>query len=246
MKMSNSKRTNKDEVKTTYMQKDFSFNLATIDHMIVNALQVALGNVMPDIMRDNNLTEHNGYGQFRWNVIIAQLRDKCKYIGRLELDTCKRGAWKTPVLFNMDSGFIFTFMTEKTFISLQRRKDKGKHYLCGAANFNEELKPQYEQLKLNLPGISFDLKDCVYRSQEQLAQAIHAEIGEIKGHILVLFDVEADKLLSVRAVRLTHSLEISTEEENWSKFIDKPYNAGIIVSPQENNNDNEDDLVELL
>lgn len=246
MKMSNSKRTNKNEVKVTYMQKDFSFNLAPIDHIIVNALQIALENDMPDIMRDNNLTEHNGYGQFRWNVIIAQLRDKCKLIGRLELDTCKRGAWKTPVLFNTDSGFIFTFMTEKTFISVQRKKDKGKHYLCGAANFNEELKPQYEQLKLDLPGISSDLKGCVYRSQEQLAQAIHSEIGEIKGHILVLFDVEADKLLSVRAVRLTHSLEISMEEENWSKFMGTPYNTGIIASPQQNNDEEEVDLVELL
>ena len=118
--------------------------------------------------------------------------------------------------------------------------------MCGAAYFNEKLEAQYEQLELSLPGVSADLEDCVYRSQEQLARAIHAEIGEIKGHILVLFDTYCDRLISVRAVRLTHSLEISNEEENWSHFIGMPYAAGLNVIPQQNDTEDEGTLVELL
>lgn len=97
-----------------------------------------------------------------------------------------------------------------------------------------------------MPGVSADLEECVYRSQEQLAQAIHAEVGEIKGHILVLFDTYCDRLISVRAVRLTHSLEISNEEENWSHFIGMPYAAGLNIIPQQNDTEDEGTLVELL
>lgn len=226
--------------------ENFSFNLLGIDHAIVDALRLALEDVMPEIMSDNNLIERNGYGQFRWNVIIAQLREKCQHLGWLDINVCPRGAWKTPVLFHLTSRNIFTLMTENTFRTVQKRKDKEKHYLCGAASFNQSVKAQYEQLELELPGISTDMEKWVVQSQEQLAKAIHADVGEIEGHILVLFDIYNDKLLTVRAVRLTQSLEISTEEENWSQYIGMPYAADQEVEPQQNNEDDEEDLVELL
>ena len=78
----------------------FSFKLDVIDRAIVDALRQALENIMPDIMSDNNLQERNGYGQFRWNVIIAQLREQCQHLGWLDFSVCKRGAWKTPVLYH--------------------------------------------------------------------------------------------------------------------------------------------------
>lgn len=68
--------------------KNFSFNLTLIDHAIVNALQEALEHIMPEIMSDHHLSERNGYGQFRWNPIITQLRDKCQHLGWLELNIC--------------------------------------------------------------------------------------------------------------------------------------------------------------
>lgn len=225
---------------------DFSFNLSELDHAIVAGLRLALEDVMPEIMSDNNLIERNGYGQFRWNVIIAQLRDKCQHLGWLDLNVCPRGAWKLPVLFHLMSRYILTLMTEDTFRTVQKRKDKGKHYLCGAANFNQNLEPQYEQLKLDLPDVSADTTKWVVQSQEQLAKAIHADIGEIAGHILVLFDVHSDRLLTVRAVRLTQSLEISTEEEDWSRYINIPYGTDHEIEPQRNNEDDGEELVELL
>jgi len=91
----------------------FKFGLDIIDHVIVEALRQALENVMPDIMIDNNLQERNGYGQFRWNAIIAQLREKCQHLGWLDLGICKRGAWKTPVLFHPASRNLFTLMTRE-------------------------------------------------------------------------------------------------------------------------------------
>ena len=194
--------------------KNFSFNLDSVDHAVVDALRLALEVIMPGIMYDNNLTERNGVGQFRWNPIITQLRAKCQHLGWIDFNVCRRGAWKTPVLFHAVSRNLITFMTENTFKTVQRRKDKGKHYLCGGASFNQNVKAQYEQLELELPGVLSDMEKWVAKSREELANAICASVGEIEGHILVLFDAHLDKLLTVRAVRLTPSLEISTRK-SW-------------------------------
>ena len=227
----------------TKITENFSFNLDAVDRAIVEALRTALEDVMPDIMSDNNLLERNGYGQFRWNVIIAQLRDKCHHIGWFEMGTCSRGAWKTPVLFHLASRNILTLMTEDTFKTVQRRKDKGKHYLCGGSSFNQNVEAQLEQMELCLPGILPETEKWVAKSREQLADAVRVNVGEIEGHILVLFNVHDDKLLSVRAVRLTQELEISTEEEDWSAYIRMPFAANEMVEPNQNSIEEEEELV---
>lgn len=230
----------------TKITENFSFNLDAVDRAIVEALRTALEDVMPDIMSDNNLLERNGYGQFRWNVIIAQLRDKCQHIGWFEMGICSRGAWKTPVLFHPASRNILTLMTEDTFTTVQRRKDKGKHYLCGGSSFNQNVEAQLEQMELCLPGILPETEKWVAKSREQLADAVRVDVGEIEGHILVLFNAHDDKLLSVRAVRLTQELEISTEEEDWSDYIRMPFAANEMVEPNQNSIEEEEELVELL
>ena len=226
--------------------KNFSFNLSGVDRAVVDALRSAIEVVMPNIMDDYNLTERNGAGQFRWNPIITQLRDKCQHMGWIDFNVCRRGAWKTPVLFHAASRDLITFMTEGTLKTVQHRKDKGRHYLCGGASFNQGVKAKYEQLELELPGILPDMEKWVAKSREELADVVCASVGEIEGHILVLFDAHMDNLLTVRAVRLTPSLKISTEEEDWTQYIRMPYAANQEIEPQQNNEGNEEELVELL
>jgi len=99
---------------------------------------------------------------------------------------------------------------------------------------------------MDLPPVERTAEKWVAESREQLASAVHLDVGEINGHILVLFDVHDDKLLSVRAVRVTSDLAISTEEEDWSKYIRMPYEATQTVVPQQNDDDEGESLVELL
>ena len=100
---------------------NFSFNLNGVDRTIVESLRLALEVIMPGIMDDNNLAERNGYGQFRWNPIIAQLREKCQHLGWIDFSVCRRGAWKTPVLFHAASRDLITFMTECNLKTVQHR-----------------------------------------------------------------------------------------------------------------------------
>lgn len=82
--------------------------------------------------------------------------------------------------------------------------------------------------------------------REQLAAAVNLDVGEINGHILVVFDEKNDKLISVRAVRLTKDLEISIEEEDWTKYIRMPYITDQAIEPQLDSDDEDEMLVELL
>ena len=226
--------------------KLFSFGLTRIDRMLVEALRYSLEIIMPDIMSDYNLTDRNGFGQFRWNAIMAQLREKCNALGWMYYGTCKRGPWKTPVLFHTDSRYIFTFMTEETFHDVQKRKNKGEHYLCGCASYNVNVYPTAQQMEMDIPKVDNDSQMWIAKSREQLAEAVEHDVGQICGHILVLFNVKNDTLVSVRAVRLTADLAISTEEENWTKYIRLPYESTETVVPQNTvDDDNDDILVEL-
>lgn len=135
-------------------------------------------------------------------------------------------------------------MTESTFSQVRKRRDKEKHYLCGAAAFNHNVKVQYEQFELQLPGILPTDEKWIATSQEQLTQAVRKDVGDIAEHVLILFDTHFDRLLSVRAVRLTPSLDISFEE-NWTDFIHDPYDAEQVVTPQPNDIDENELLVSL-
>ena len=219
--------------------------LSEISHAIVEALRKALEDEFPEMMQDFNITERNGAGQYRWNFIITQLRNVCTHLGWVATGLCQRGAWKLPVLFYEKNKVLITFMTEGTFSQIQLRRDKGKHYLCGAASFNQGIAPQYEQLEIPLPGIAPEEEKWVAQSQVQLANAVYKDVGEISGHVIILFDTQADRLLRVRAVRLTPTLKISTEKEDWSHLIRMPYDATQLVSPQISDTDEDELLVSL-
>lgn len=226
---------------------DFSFNLDGLEHAIVAAVQSAIEIIMPNILLDNNFQTRNGYGQFRWNAIITRLHETCDQLGWVDFNTCSRGAWKTPVLFHPASGYLVTFMTEETFKTTQHRRDKGRHYLCGVASLNSNVTAEEDQLKLELPGVSTSTNTWVAKSREDFINSVNATDNDVKGHILVLFEAHADKLLKIRAVRITPTLEISTEAEDWTRYIGIPYNTHQKIEPQNNHIDDEDErFVELI
>ena len=99
---------------------------------------------------------------------------------------------------------------------------------------------------MDIPPIDEGDREWIAHSQEQLAACVNASVGEINGHILVIFQEVGDKIISVRAVRLTEKLELSTEEEDWSQLIREAYSTTIEVTPPQNDDSDEDEpLVEL-
>lgn len=152
-----------------------------------------------------------------------------------------------------DSRFVSSCLTQPIYLDDRgnicgspTQKGKGQALSVRGASYNHNLQPQMEQMQMDLPPVERTAEKWVAESREQLASAVHLDVGEINGHILVLFDVHDDKLLSVRAVRVTSDLAISTEEEDWSEYIRMPYEATQTVVPQQNDDDEGESLVELL
>ena len=85
---------------------------------------------------------------------------------------CDRGFVKLPVLYHEASGYIITLMTESRFKDIQKQKGKERHYLCGAASFNGNIKANYEQLCLNIPKTNSDNEDFIIKSREIFVTAI--------------------------------------------------------------------------
>lgn len=57
--------------------------LSEISHAIVESLRSPLEDKIPDMMQDCGLTERLGLGQYRWNFIIAQLKNTCSHLAGL-------------------------------------------------------------------------------------------------------------------------------------------------------------------
>lgn len=221
---------------------DFSFNMEELAIGVTASLKEALEHEMIEIMDEYGYGTRLGYGQFRWNPIIKYLQGMCDHLGWVEFGKLRRGAWKVPVLFYPGRNVLLTLMTEGTFKDLQRKK-KNEHYLYSCASFNSDI--DAEQICLDLPNTPADHEKWVVQTREQLADAVHAEVGDISGHILILFDVADDTVVSVRAIRLTPELAISKEEEDWSRYIKVPYDAGQRVEPQQNDEPDEEMFVTL-
>ena len=103
-----------------FTSKHACLGLAEIDRTIVEALRYALEELFPEMMQTYHITERNGYGQYKWNFIIAQLKAVCSHLGWIDNGLCQRAAWKLPVLFYEKTRVLITFMTEDTFVKIQK------------------------------------------------------------------------------------------------------------------------------
>lgn len=209
--------------------------------MICSALRNALEVEMLEIMEEHAIEERDGYGQFRWNVIMSNLKGKCKFFG-----VCQRRSWRFPVVYYPEMDYLITFMTDERLAEMQRKKDKGMHYLCAASCWNRDVVAQEEQLRMDFPHADID-DSWIKKSQEQMAECVDVDPQKVKGHILVAFTCKSDVLTNVQAMRLTANLDISTETENWTSYIEQPYaEANTVIDPQITMDDDDDEQMVSL
>lgn len=217
------------------MNSIFGFDSENVKRAICNAIQNALEVEMNELMEEYELEYRNGYGQFRWNLIIKKLKQNCDKFGVFQ-----RGAWCAPAVFCPDYGYLLTFMTEERLQVVQREKG-GTHYLLAAVSWNEGIQP--EQMTL----FCMDDDDDMWRekSRTQLAESVNVDESEIKGHVLVLFSYKFGKVISIRSIRLTPDLKNSEFEEDWSEYLMQPFAETNTVLQLENTFIDDEQLVEL-
>ncbi len=226
------------------MESEKVFNLSDkICRKIVECIHEALGDGIKEVVARNRLKTKNSVPFLKWDILNTLLCD--------EFDTpdcmsyiAKRGAWKLILLYDKNTGFLFSFMRESRFNSLRKDFDKRKkmHYIDILAMFlNEDLRAKALQTKLPLV---FG-KDKKFSDEERMHEIVHNFLIQLledqlllSRHALILFDGTDYGLTSVRAVMIDTQMNI-VEQENWNSYI--PTDISIVADEiSDSNADNGD------
>lgn len=204
---------------------DFSPELRT---KIIRCVEDA---VRDDILADiqhHNLRTTNSVPTRVWDLLNTNLARE------LETEDCTiagahRGPWQMLIIFERTTQCIFTFMREKRFAELSRlqRHRKNMHYLdMLTRQFNKELLADQQQLAL-FPH-TFSDENKLSQLIQTLLHDLEDEIPVVRNHVLILFETAGYQLLSIRAVKVTPSLDIAQDGyQDWSEYISS--NVSVVV-----------------
>lgn len=192
---------------------------------------------LPEQISEQELPTSVGSGLWRWNYIN---RDIERFLGKsIQYTYQKRGAWKFLLLFDPETAFTFSIMSEPNFKKLQTRLPQNPHYIEALTQKNSQHSPMEGQIRLQGCERQRDIS-VIDEIREQLMSDFS---GIIENHILILFDSSSNIVTSVRALLLTPHLEIVLSE-NWSRYLSIPYKPDILPYNESISSD-EDILVSL-
>jgi uncharacterized protein DUF5986 len=148
-----------------------------------------------------------------------------------------RGPWEMVMVYEKNSGFLYSIMREKRYKEIRDkiRKRKHMHYVdILVRHLNSDLISTTRQLSF-IPNISvtFEDQDKVAEAVQKLLKNLLEDDVVLKRHVLVLFEGTKFQLSSVRAVMVDSNLDIVVQED-WSKYIS--IEESIIVDKVEDTN----------
>ena len=177
-------------------------------HSIAYSLRHALEEDFPDFVEEAKLPTSNGFPQMRWNFINRRLMECPSNYQILKL---KRGPWEFLIFYDKSTNKTYSLMREITF-RMHKSKIQPFHYLNILCARNEDVQTALFN------------DDSVLKKQNEFREILLAGINDfVKGHELILFEYEADCLLSIRRVLLSRNLDILEEED--LKTFSKPSSA---------------------
>lgn len=201
------------------MTQKANFNISDkVISDIVHIIQDSNGDRIKEDIRRNNLLIHNSKGFRIWDFIYSQA------LLQVDDNQCssfiaRRGPWEMVLLYEKESGYIFSLMREKRFDEIQEEtviRNK-MHYLdVLAKSFNGELEYEYEQISL-FPK-AFDDEELLEEQLRNLLKNLKEDNKEIKNHVLILFETNGYDLVSVRAVMIDSNLNI-VKEQSLNEYI---------------------------
>lgn len=191
-----------------------------------------VGDVLKEDIRRNGLKTQNSTPTRIWDHLNTALcnqfnsRDCMAY-------TAKRGCWQLVMVYENESGYLYTFMRESRFLEVQKQVKKGKHnhYIdLLARHLNADLLKEIgQQSFLYTDEQDSKLKEAI----EKLFINLNEDGAIVTKHVLVLFESDKYELHSIRAVMVDSNLDIALEQD-WSSYI--VIEDSIIVEEAEGNN----------
>jgi len=133
--------------------------------------------------------------------------------------TSKRGPWEMILVYEKQSGFLYTFMREKRFTEIRAKVGKRRrmHYVdMLVRHLNPDLRAPVGQMSM-FP-VHFDDETQLAESVRTLLANLLEDGAVVRRHVLVLFESARFILTSVRAVMVDTNLDIVIEQD-WSNAI---------------------------
>ncbi|MCY7898103.1 DUF5986 family protein [Bacillus rugosus] len=210
--------------------------------LIIKSVADAFSKDIRAFKEEFDLETYNGLNFLKWDFtntnIIRSLPS-----GEFQCLKARRGPWKFVLIFDKNSGNLYTLMRQDRFSEIQEKTNREKvHYLDALASLNYFVKSDRESYRqINL----FDLDGQLWKEEAAkiLSELIENLDGEVKCYTLLTFCNDKSEITDFTALILTPSLGIAYEE-SWNDYI--PVEYDLDVKENETQYDNEDEDIELL
>ena len=191
---------------------------SNIKAIITQCISDAVGDKIKEDIRLHGLKTQNSTPTRIWDLLNTDL---CRHFNGPDCMayTSKRGPWEMILVYEKQSGFLYTFMREKRFSEIRAKVGKRRrmHYVdMLVRHLNPDLKAPIGQTSM-FP-IHFDDEAQLAESVQALLVNLLEDGAVVRRHVLVLFESSRFILTSVRAVMVYTNLDI-VAEKNWSSSI---------------------------
>jgi len=196
---------------TINVSKSFASN-------VVDCIYTATGDGIKEDIARHGLRTHNSVPFRIWDLLNTYVCERL-HAPDCMTTTTRRGSWEIVVIYEDETGFLFTLMREKRFGELQSGilKRRKMHYFdLLVRHLNPDLLASVGQIML-YPA-HFDDEDKLAENVQKILSGFSSDIGKIKRHVMILFDSANYSLTSVRAVMVDPNLNVVTEQD-WTKYI---------------------------
>lgn len=185
---------------------------------IAKCLSNAVGDEIKGDVRLNRLITQNSTPARIWDFINTNIRESFN-TSEVIANITKRGAWQLVLIFDRETGTIYTLMRENRFISLKKELPKRRrvHYIDALVrSVNFDLKAPNSPIPLFL--VNSDSEDLVQDTFQKILADLLVPNQLVKRHALILFQSSNYEISSLCCCIVDSNLNVVSEAD-WSKYL---------------------------
>lgn len=203
---------------------------------IIEAVSSGVKHDVLQFKNEHDLATDNGIHFLKWDFINTNLvRDISN--DRLECIIIQRGGWKLVVIYDKETKFLYSLMSQNRFGELQKRTKKDTvHYIDGLTLINDDLEVKNNIQQLTL----FDIKDERWEEEREnvLSNILQCIDGEVVQYAVITFSTQKLELNSVLTYIPTADLKVAYKED-WSDYIPVDFDISNVITDNENEEEEE-------
>lgn len=202
--------------------------------IIVQCVSDAVGDKIKADVRQHKLRTQNSTPTRIWDLLNTGLCDSFSSPNCMAYSS-KRGPWEMIIVYEQETGYVYTLMREKRYKDLHEhlRKRKRMHYVdLLVRHLNPDLLAPVGQMALE--PFAFQDEAELPNLIQKLLENLLRDDAIVNRHVLVLFNSERFALSSIRAIMVDTSLDVYAEQ-SWNEYIN--IEESIVVGRVENPSD---------